>query len=333
MKKLSLLLALFFVGIVAVNAQSPAEVKEQAKGLKAEKAEKQAKIDALQKEVNDLQAKIEKLPGWRIGAFGTIGANLSGFDNWYSKEFKNSSAGNVGLTVNGLANYIQDKYFWRNGANVNLAWLKNDNLEDNIDSDFESATDIFNLTSLFGYNLTKTIAASALAEYRSSVINNFNDPGYLDFGVGATWTPIQDLVVVVHPLNYNFVFSSGASEYESSMGAKIVADYTKQLLGKINFKTNLSAFQSYKSGDLSNWTWINSFGYTLWKGIGVGLEFGLRQNKQEVFNNSLASYTALEEQVKAGTIPALPVGTTIPKLENTDNTLQSYWLFGLNYAF
>ena len=31
--------------------------------------------------------------------------------------------------------------------------------------------------------------------------------GYLDAGVGATWTPVTDLVVVIHPLNYNFVFA------------------------------------------------------------------------------------------------------------------------------
>ncbi len=46
-------------------------------------------------------------------------------------------------------------------------------------------------------------------------------------GVGATWTPIKDLFVVIHPLNYNFVFSSGDAIFESSLGAKIVADYSK----------------------------------------------------------------------------------------------------------
>ena len=75
--------------------------------------------------------------------------------------------------------------------------------------------------------------------------------------------------------------------YESSLGAKIVVDYTRQI-GAVNFKTNFSTFQSYKSGDLSNWTWINSFGYTLWKGIGLGFEFGLRGNKQEALANALA---------------------------------------------
>lgn len=332
MKKITLLVALLVVGIATVNAQSPSKVKEQAKELKAQQAEKQSKINKLQGEVNALQAQIDKLPGWRIGAFGTIGANLSGFDNWYSKEYINSSAGNIGFTVNALANLIQDKYFWRNAANANLAWLKNDNLDDAIDSDFEASTDVFNLTSLFGYNLSKNLAASTLAEYRTSLLNNFNDPGYLDLGVGATWTPLENLVIVVNPANYNFVFSKGSSAYESSLGTKILIDYTRKFLDKINFKTNLSAFQSYKSNDLSNWTWINSFGYTLWKGIGLGFEFGLRQNKQEVFNNAFGKYTTLVEDAKKnGT--TLPATTIVPELGKTDNVLQSYWLAGLNYSF
>jgi hypothetical protein len=81
--------------------------------------------------------------------------------------------------------------------------------------------------------------------------------------------------------------------------------------------TNFSTFQSYSNGDLSNWTWVNSFGYTLWKGIGLGFEFGLRNNKQEGLANALAQVPA-----------ALPT----PSFDNLDNKLQSYWLFGLNYS-
>ena len=175
---------------------------------------------------------------------------------------------------------------------------------------------MFQLTSLYGRNITKTLAASGLAEYRTTVLNNFNDPGYLDLGIGATWTPIQDLIVVIHPLNYNFVFSKGDdSVFESSLGAKIVADYTRKI-GAISFKTNLSMFQSYKSSDLSNVTWTNSFGYTLWKGIGVGFDFGLRSNKQEALNYALNQDPA-----------------TATSFDDVDNKLQTYWMAGLNYSF
>ncbi|MGI9552698.1 MAG: DUF3078 domain-containing protein, partial [Aurantibacter sp.] len=112
-------------------------------------------------------------------------------------------------------------------------------------------------------------------------------------------------------------FAKDDTAYESSAGAKIVVDYTKQL-GAVNFKTNFSTFQSYKSSNLSNWTWINSLGYTFWKGIGLGFEFGLRNNKQEELANALAQ---------------TPVPTPAPTFDNIDVQTQSYWLFGLNYAF
>ena len=309
MKKLLFALVLM-LGITSIYAQTAEESK-------AQQAPKKDSIAKLQGEVNAIQAKIDALPGWRKGAFGTIGGNLSGFNNWYSKGAANSSAGNVGFTVNAFANLLQEKFFWRNSANVNLSWVKNDNKDDNIDSNFDSATDVFSITSLYGQKLSEKWAVSTLGEYRSTIIDNFNDPGYLDLGIGLTWTPITDLVVVIHPSNYNFVFSSGETVFDSSLGAKIVADYTKQV-GAINFKTNLSMFQSYKSSDFSNWQWTNSFGYTLWKKIGVGFDFGLRDNKQEALNYAQNN---------------APVPNPAETFDTVDNKLQTYWMFGLNYAF
>ncbi len=171
----------------------------------------------------------------------------------------------------------------------------------------------------FYRNITNKLAASALLEYRTTLLNNFNDPGYLDVGVGFTWTPVDNLIVVVHPLNYNFVFADNDAIFDSSLGAKIVADYTRQI-GAVNFKSNLSMFQSYKSSDLSNWTWTNSFGYTLWKMIGVGFDFGLGSNKQEALNYALGNFDPLS-------------GDDEPSFGNVDNDLQTYWTLGLSYKF
>jgi hypothetical protein len=275
---------------------------------------KKDSIAAIQARVDGLQAKINALPGWKKGAFGTIGANLTSFNNWYAQGSPNNSAGNIGVTVNGFANLNQEKFFWRNSGNLNLAWVKFDDKDNpNDDDSFRQAADVFTITSLYGRKLSEKFAISGLGEYRSTILDNFNDPGYLDLGVGATWTPITDLVVVIHPLNYNFVFSNNDAVFQSSFGAKIVADYTRKI-GAVNFKTNLSMFQSYEDGDLSNYTWINSLGYTLWNGIGLGFEFGLRNNKQEALNFALNSD---------------PTAT----FDTVENDLQTYVLFGLNYAF
>jgi len=311
MKKIVLALSLL-VASFSLTAQTEEE-------LKKELGEKKAQVSKFQKEADAIKAKIDALPGWKYGAFGTIGGSVSQFNNWFLQAAPNNSSGNIGLTVNAFANLKQEKYFWRNALNVNLGWVKLDNEDDATDSEnFNVATDVFNITSLYGYKISKTLAISTLGEYRTALLEgNFNNPGYLDLGIGATWTPIDNLVVVVHPLNYNFVFSDSDFNYESSLGAKVVADYTRKL-GAINFKSNLSAFLSYEDSDLSNWQWTNGFSYTLWKKIGVGFDFGLRGNKQEAFN-ARSGETALNSANFS--------------LEDADNVLQSFWLLGLSYAF
>lgn len=309
MKKVVVAFSFLILGATAFG-QTKEELQEQI-------APKQAEIGKLQGEVNALQAQIDALPGWRKAVFGTIGGSITEQRNAFTQSIPDNSSGNIGFTVNGYANLIQDKFFWRNSGTLNLSWVRLDDRSIDTDSDnFDPTTDIFTISSLYGRNITKKLAYSALAEYRTTVLNDFNDPGYLDVGIGFTWLPVENLVVVIHPANYNFVFADNDSVFESSLGAKVVADYTRQI-GPINFKSNLSAFISYEEvDDLSNWSWNNSFSYTLWKKIGVGFDFGLRSNKQEALN------FALNE------VPA-----TATSFDDLDNDLQTYWTLGLSYAF
>lgn len=303
---MSTIKSLFIIVITFCTSLTFAQTKEELKTLKAEK---QAKVDKYTAEVDSIQGVIDTLPGWHFGAFGVVGGSLSNFSKWYAQNNPNNQTGNIGFTVNAFANKFETKYFWKNALNLNLNWTKLDNKDIDTDSDdFEPTTDVFNLTSIYGYKLSEKWALSALGEYRTTLLNNFNDPGYLDVGIGVTWTPINNLVVTISPLNYNFVFSSGNTVFDSSLGAKIIADYTRQI-GKINFKTNLSAFQSYEDSNLSNWTWINSFAYTIWNGIGVGFDFGLRNNRQEAANFQKTT------------------------LEDADNDIQSYYTLGVTYNF
>ncbi|MEZ4809964.1 MAG: DUF3078 domain-containing protein [Allomuricauda sp.] len=307
--------ALFAAASLFLVITATAQTEEE---LKAQIGPKKDSIAAIQGRVDALQAQLDALPGWKIGAFGTIGGSLSNFSNWFAQGIPNNSSGTIGFTVNAFANQQEEKFFWRNAASVHLNWVKLDDKDDpNDDDGFRQATDVFNISSLYGRKLSEKFAISALAEYRTTILSNFNDPGYLDVGVGATWTPIPDLIVVIHPLNYNFVFSNEDTIFNSSLGAKIVADYTKKI-GAVNFKSNLSMFQSYESGDLSNWTWTNSFAYTLWKVIGVGFDFGLRSNKQETLNYIVNN---------------APTPDPTATFDTIDNELQTYWTFGLSYKF
>lgn len=267
--------------------------------LQTMKAEKETAMSALQSEIAGLKAQIDALPGWDVGAFGTLGFNLSNFNNWVKGANPNAVSSSIRATVNAFANYDEPKYFWRNSGGINLGWQKLDiDADDGTDTDFEQVADVLKLTSLYGYKINEKLALSALGEYNTSILTNLNNPGILDLGVGFTWTPVKNMVVVVHPINYHWVFGDNP-DFSNALGAKIVADYTRELVPGLTWKTNLTTFLSYKSSDpsLNEWTWVNSFGFNLWKGIGVGLEFGLRN----------------------------------AEVESPDG--QSYWVMGLSYAF
>ncbi|MCI4650535.1 DUF3078 domain-containing protein [Phaeodactylibacter sp.] len=312
MKRLfTILIACSFFLYNGLHAQTTAE-------LEAEKAAKSATLDSLKKEFKALEKQVNKLqsdvasltdqltpyPRWKKGLLGNVGLNIANFDSWLPKDQPSTSAINIGVTSTAFINGDWENAFWRNSANLTLGWLKFDNKDNPDDIDeFQVSADALNVVSLYGYKLSPKFAISTLGEYRTSVLDGkFNNPGYLDLGVGATWTPVTDLVVVVHPLNYNFVFADEEFNFESSLGAKVVADYTKTIVQGLNWKSNLSAFLSYENQDFSNYTWVNTFS-TAYKGIGIGLDVGLRNNKQE----------------------ALAAG-----LE--DNPLQTYWVLGLSYA-
>ena len=323
MKKV-LLFVILTLGLTSItSAQSIEEMQAQKEAKEAELAPLKAQLEelkesvgTLEKDVASLNDKLTPYPRWKAGAFGTIGFNLANFNDWLSKEAPNTSAATIGFTLNGFVNLDQKKYFWKNAGSINLSWLKFDNKDIDTDEDgFQVAADAFNLSSLFGYKLSSKWAISALGEYRTAVLGGqLNNPGFLDLGVGATWTPITDLVVVIHPLNYNFVFSDAEFNYTSSLGAKVLADYTKKITKGVTWKSNFSAFISYEDPEnLSNWTWVNTF-TTAYKGIGIGFDLGLRGNKQEAFNILNTDDTITEVKDYTG-----------------DNPIQTFWVLGLSY--
>lgn len=302
-------LALIGVFINTLGAQTTEELAAmktakaaELTALEAQLTDLTGKVDALKAEVTDLTDKITPYPRWDFAAQGNFGFNLSNFNDWLSKDSPTTSAINIAFTGNGSANLDQKKYLWRNKLNLTMGWQKFDDKADPTDDDFEVSADAFTFNSLFGYKLGKSWALSAMAEYRSSVIDNFNNPGYLDMGAGVTWLPAKDLVVVIHPLDYNLIFSTDGYDYQSSLGAKIMADYKLDITKNLTWTSNVSAFMSYEGTDLSSWTWINGLTTNV-HGFGIGLDFGLRGNKQEALAEGL-----------------------------NDNPLQSYWVFGLTYA-
>jgi len=313
-KKLTFLF-LVCLSFTFVQAQTLDELKAKKADLEASQAAKQAEADGFQGEIDALAKEIDILSGWQTGLSGLIGLNFGGSSNWRANANPNNSFSNLTLGVNTFANNIKEKSFWRNSLIANLGWqgLDPDTDRDGDGTGFLESrnADVLVGSSLYGYRLNQDIAISALGDLNTSVFN-FLSPGSFDVGVGVTWTPhtIPGLTVVIHPLTFHWAWSALDNvESQSATGAKIKATYSHEFPGGIVWTSNLGAFLPYgdtdtmlpadaelgipaRSAGLFEYTWINSLNIAnLWKGVGVGLTYGIRGAKFE--HPDTQNYSAL----------------------------------------
>jgi len=288
MKKVKFTFLLAFS--IVVNVLSGQNI-EELKAIKVKKeteiAGLEGQIDSLKAEVAGLASQLNVFPYWEIGGTNVIGIDFSAFNNWFTKANPNSTATTIIGSFNGFAHKIGENYFWRNSVNIGFGWQKLD-IDTKVDEpeetdDFVQTIDILNIQSLFGFELTNKLALSVLVDYSTTLLSNFNEPGYFDIGTGITLTPIKELVIVIHPLDLNITFTSSDDLYNSSLGSKFVVDYNKEIVKGVKFRSKFDGFFSYKSVDpsLHNYTWTNGLNFAAIKGIGIGIEYALKKNEQE----------------------------------------------------
>lgn len=316
MKNLYLFTLLLLLATGGLRAQTLEELKAQKAELEAKRSEKMAEADAFKGDIADLEKQITVLSGWQTGLTGLVGLNFNSSSNWQANANPNSSSSALNLGINAYANNIKEKSFWRNTLTTNISWqgLDNNTNDDDGGTGFLANRngDVLVGSSLYGLRFSESLAATGLLDLNTSVFS-FLNPGTVDVGVGATWTPttIPNLVVVAHPLTYNFAFSGiGGVESQSALGAKLKATYSLELPGGVTWSSNLGLFLPYGDTNtliefmdengvaqtseetLFSYTWINSFNIAdLWKGIGVGFTVGIREAGFE-YPPGLQSYTA-----------------------------------------
>ncbi len=255
--------------------------------LKASKKEKAKQIDSLDLKLDSLKKEIEILSGWLTGFSGVLGFDFSESGHWMANQNPNSSTSALAISFNSYANLIRKKGFWRNSAIISLGWQSLDtDTDDDVRSPFlnERNTDLMQLSSLYGYRLSPTLATSILADLNTSVFS-FLAPGSLDFGLGATWTPKRpdNLAAVLNPLTLHFIFSDREEvENTSQIGLKAKITYQYKFSFGLKWGSTLTAFIPYRGADegqpdLMEYTWINALSINLWKGLGVGFNIGIRQ--------------------------------------------------------
>ena len=269
-------------------------------------ADLQSQIDGLQKEVDGIQAELDKLSGWRKGISGLIGYDFVNSSEWVSNINADARATSLTIGLSGFLHQDKEKTFWYNKGIIQKAWQDVDRNDDDRaqenDGLFDNETvDVLNISSLGGYKIKEKLAISGLAELNTS-IGQFLDPGTLDIGVGITWLPIQNMTVTLHPINYHYAFS-GINGLESSgaLGTKFRLDYFNDFnvsgVG-ISWTTTVTGFVPYSdetsslilddgtefTSGLTEYTWLNTISFKLFKGFGIGIGLGLRNSNFESEN-------------------------------------------------
>lgn len=321
MKYIFTLLILCLISLNYVQAQSLEELKTMQSEKLASIEDLQSQIDGINGELEGLQKEIDILSGWRKGINGLFGLDWNNSNGWVANPNPDSRATSLSIGITAFANADKEKTFWHNKGIVQKAW----NDVDKSDGDrmaagdglFDNGTiDLLNISSLAGYKISETFAFSGLAELNTSV-ENFLKPGTFDIGVGATWLPIDNMTVVIHPFNYHFAWPSQAEKDKlekgisssGSFGAKVRVDYFKDFNiagSSLTWTTTLTSFIPYsdtkqnvvdemdvvlREAGLMEYTWINNLSFEVWNGIGVGVGFGLRNSNFE--SADLQSYTTL----------------------------------------
>lgn len=303
MRRIITIAVLAIIYGTSIYGQSLAELREKQAEVTTMKTEAEAKVEALQAEIDALQKEIEISSGWRKGFSGIAGFNLNRANNWAKNANQNGLSSGLNISATGFLINETEKTFWRNTGILNLGWQKLDpdtTVPDN-DTGFDRVTDLLNLSSLAGYKLSESFALTGLGELNTSV-GNLLSPGTFNLGVGATYTGIDNLVLVVHPLTLHVAFPADDVRGLSSkafFGSKLRADYSNKFDNGLTWATNFTSFMPY-SGEFVDtdgntisafeWTWLNTLTFPVYKGIGLGISFGLRKAAFE-FDGTQNFYT------------------------------------------
>lgn len=209
-------------------------------------------------------AKVDSASKWELGGNYGIQFTQASYSNWQAGGV-NSIAGNT--IFNGFANYqASAKWIWSNA--LTLAYGVN--FQDTI---FNKTDDRIELESRLDYLHSKKWSYSALTNFRTQFrpgyknpgetgddlkVSDFMAPGYLLFGLGATYKPNKRFVMFLSPLTAKATFvmderlsnagsfgvdSGEVARYE--VGGYANFTYKRKLWDNVDLQARLDLFSNY----------------------------------------------------------------------------------------
>ncbi|KFF14187.1 DUF3078 domain-containing protein [Chryseobacterium soli] len=159
-----------------------------------------------QEEVKNDSVKIDTIRYWSVLGKNTLMINQAAFSNWVG-----GGANNIGWLAGANYNitYEKDKDLWENIIILNYGQNNTQGIGT------RKTQDVLNVSTNYGRQFSKSWylsgGASLLTQFAAGYedgnnpgakkISNFMAPGYLNFGLGITYRPNDDLTVTLRPAN------------------------------------------------------------------------------------------------------------------------------------
>lgn len=204
---------------------------------------------------------------WRRSLSAGANLNQAAFsDNWKAGG-TNSIA--LGLFLNGKANYKRAKNSWDNEMQLQYGVVRNagEDLRKSIDGIF--------LDSKYGYAISSDwnlfVSGNFISQFAPGynydvddegtdlLISNFMSPGFLTFGLGFEYKPVEWFSLRFSPLSPRFTFLTDEEVGENErygvpvgdkvrrewLAALIQADFEKDIAENLNLKISYQGFANY----------------------------------------------------------------------------------------
>ena len=203
----------------------------------------------------------EKEKAWQFGGgFGIYGSQVQ-LVNWAAGGLSSISGSVMGDV---FANYRKGKHSWESSFRGEWGMVKNE------DAPLTKNKDMMELNSKYGYQVDKKgkVFVGALLNFTSQFTqgikddevnysSNFMAPGRLTMAAGLDWKPSPMFSLFFSPAagKFTFVTDKGIDEttygldagkiVRMEFGAFLKADFKKEIMKNITFKTSLALFNNF----------------------------------------------------------------------------------------
>jgi hypothetical protein len=253
---------------------------------------KKAAEKSIAKDPKDTTVKV-----WKKGGLFNLNVNQGSLTNWSAGGEKFSFSLNSFLNL--YAFYKKDKNSWDNSLDLAYGIVKTTSLGS------RKASDRIDLTSKYGYAISKKTNLAVLFNGRSQFANGYaylkstagNDsaaltsktlmPAYLLLSLGLDYKPVENFSLFVSPITARFIIVGddflaplyGLEPGKSSkneIGAFLSANYMQKINKTMSFKTKMDLFSNYRKnpGNIDIF-WTNVLSAKLMKYINFNLNVDL----------------------------------------------------------